>query len=270
MNLLQSPKELLDKTEGDLQQGDLKSAKATLEKIRVAELVNTQSATYARLCWRSGQAELGLRYLSPLLKNKSFRSSSGDWAEYAMCLNAIGASSEAQAVLKGKCGADPAFNTYMGFSLIYEWDYLAAIPFLEKAGQQKDLSPYQVAVAQVNLLGAYIAEDLVAQALPLYLELAQNLSAAYTRLHHNLKELSLQLLVAQKKYDQALAALKTEFKAAPTEGPEVFYYKKWKTIVEVEMGLQDLPSLIKLGHEAGNRSAGKSPETVRLGSRLKP
>lgn len=247
---MQTNKEILDNVENSLQRGDIKSACDNLEAVKVAELINTQSTLYTRFCWRTGQAEAGLRYLNPLLKNKAYRASSGDWAEYAMCLNAVGASAEAREILSEKCSSDPYYNIYMAFSLIYEWDYNAAISLLEKAVTQKDLPSYQLEVARINLLSCYIAEDLTAQAVPLYEMLATSLSPAYQRLHSNLKELHLQLLVVQGRFEEALNCLQQDFKEPPTSGPEVFYYKKWKTIVEVELGLKQIQALIDLRNEA--------------------
>lgn len=243
-------KELLEKAETHLQSGDIEAAAECLNSLKIAELVGSQSALYTRLCWRSRQAEAGLRYLNPLLKNKSYRASTGDWAEYAMCLNAIGAVAEGRNILKEKCASDPYYNIYMGFSLIHEWNYKEALSYLEKAVQQKDLAVYQIDVARVNLLSSYIVEDLLDKAIPLYEFLEKNLSQTYKRLRVNLKEIHLQLMVAQKRYEEALNCLISDYKQPPTNGPELFYYKKWKTIVEVEMGLQDLKGLLELHDEA--------------------
>lgn len=243
-------KELLEQLELSLQWGDVKTALQGLDTLKITELVGSQIPLYARLCWRSGQAEAGLRYLNPLLKNKSYRATSEDWAEYAMCLNAIGAAAEARDLLQEKCARNSYYNVYMGFSLIYEWDYKAAIPLLEKAIQQEDLPVYQIQVAQVNLLSCYIAEGQADKAEPLRLLLNEKIPEKYQRLRTNLKELGLQLLVIQKKFKEALEGLQADHQQPFKATPEAFYYKKWKTIAEVELGLQEVESLIALRNEA--------------------
>lgn len=247
---MSNSRELLEKVESCLQQGEVQAARDCLDEIKPKELSGALSAHFVRMCWRSGRPEAGLRHLNPFLKNKSYRAMSIEWAEYAMCLNAIGAVKEGRQLLLEQCRSDAYFDLYMGFTYIYEWDYNEASKFLEQAVSNTDLPGYQLAVARVNLLSCYVAEERAENAEKLFQKLNTEIPIEYRRLRLNLRELELQLLVLQGRFDEALNKLQNDFGVVPTSGPEVFYYKKWKTLVEVEKGIQKIESLLELRNEA--------------------
>ncbi len=246
---MSSVAETLKIIEQALQGGNIDAAVSSLHKVNTQQLGAGEIAHYAQLAWRSGAPDLGLKLLSALLKNPARASHPAEWAEYSCCLSSLGALQQARDILKRKCAGYQLQRLYLGFSFIYEWDYAQALVYLEASLAGDDLTAYQKQVLQVNLLSCYISEERFVEAESLLASLWSEIAPAHQRLRMNVGELKLQLLVAQSKFQQALLCLNDD-QNVPGSGPESFYYQKWKSILEVEMGTSDPDELLRLRDRA--------------------
>lgn len=245
---------LLSEIDTLIQSGQIEKASESLKSIKQSGLSRTQYSFFVQLCWRTGNVDIGLHFLNPFIKNRAVKLSPAEWVEYAMCLCNIGAIFEAQTVLKKNAQEHELFNLYMGFSLIYLWDYEGAVVSFKEAIRIIDPKSYSYSVALVNLLACYVAIDNFTEANQLYSKLKTDIPGKFQRLHHNLSEIYLQLLCGEKRIDEGMKFLNQQYSSATLTGPEKFLFHKWKTILQVESGSVDKNELLSVSQIANTHS----------------
>lgn len=241
---------LLSEIDDLIQAGQNDTAHERIQEISKNKIPRTLYSYFVRLCWRSGNFNIGLQLLNPLIKNRSAKLSTAEWIEYAMCLNNIGAVREAQTTLSNYAAPHELYSLYMAFSCIYQWDYEQAVTYLNKALSTLEPNSYFYSVAQINLLASLVAIEDFASANKLYLNLKTNLPFNYKRLHTNLTEIYLQMLCGEKKYAEGINFLNQQFSEKTLSGPEKIFFTKWKTILEVDAGISDKESLLLISRTA--------------------
>lgn len=243
---MNTPADDISAIENLLQSGEFSSAHLRLKEINTNKLTRDQFANYVNLSWRSGNVDLGLELLNPLIKNKAARLSEKEWGEYAMCLNSIGAVVEAKKILSQDARSYKFFDLYSSFSFIYEWNYQEAIPHLENAIKNLPPASYQYDVGRINLLACFVAQEKYPEANELIRTLKDELNEKHKRLRSNLEELTLQLLSGESRYQEGLQFLNQKYGVTDSKGPEEILFQKWKTILEVGAGSIEKEELLKV------------------------
>lgn len=213
--------------------GRLADGRSKLRAISPKAVAKNLRAQYARLSWRLGIAELGLRALSRAVREDR-QASPEERAEYAACLNSIGSTQEAHTLLLDEESPCAWTSLYEAFTQISMWDYSGAGQTLERLLEtpnlMAELPSYNRLVARVNRLACLIVDENWDRATTEWNELYRIVSKEnHTRLLANLQELRLQLLYGTKQFKKARTLIE---KSSNLEGPERLHSLKWSTLIE--------------------------------------
>lgn len=214
--------------------GRFEDGRAKLRAISPKSVTKNLRAHYARLSWRLGLAELGLRALAHAIREDR-QASPEERAEYAACLNSIGSTQEAHTLMLGEESPCAWTSLYEAFTRISMWDYSGAGQTLERLLETPDLvtelPSYNRLVARVNRLACLIVDENWDRATAEWADLYRVISKEnHTRLLANLQELRLQLLYGTKQFKKARTLIE---KSSNLEGPERLHYLKWSALIGI-------------------------------------
>lgn len=236
-----------------IRQGEFSRARQMLLGINLKEVDSKYHAFIARLSWRLGVPQIGIRALSFRVREKYEQTTAEERAEYAACLNSIGGISEASQLLTDEREGNGWTELVRAFILISQWDYEAAENVLFRLFSQpmfQELPLYNQMVAKINYLASLIANEKWEKADSVFVSLKDLLRGdQYRRLYSNLKELHLQYLLGTKQYESVSEALGV-VDAQRIQGPERFYLLKWMTYLDVLQGRAGPEKLLDLSLEA--------------------
>jgi len=195
----------------DIRSGRIGKALARLNQLPYRTVPRKFAEPIAHLYYRSRNFNRCLEILSPFVRpaDHMHRPTDAEAATYAIALIKIGSVAEGMQILIDLKGRIPEADLYMAFAYQAMWDYGQAIPHLERYIQARGLTPYQVAIAKVNLIAACISSHRPAQAEQLLTQLLrESRDEKWTLLFKNLQELSAKLHIEHKDWDAARAVLK--------------------------------------------------------------
>lgn len=227
----------LKNIDSNIRKGQFKTAAQSLQsfvksgshlefKPQQITLEGMDQLTYlAHLCRRADLPDLTVQLLSRRVRGEQERkepASAKDQLEYAAALTHLGATFEAQKLLKEiSPDEDPFCLLYLAFSQMGQWDYVSSenhlSAFLKRVENgAKPLDPYWIRVAKVNYAASLAQNQKVDLAFPLLDELLQEtLVSQNLLLRANLLGIYAHLLLdqgdwvlAQKALDEAGLLLK--------------------------------------------------------------
>ena len=216
-----------------IRSGQASRARKKILSLAKKRLPRSLKAPLARLAWRTDCPETGIRLLFRLVRPRAHspvHPSPGELAEFAACLIRLGASREGLHLLSKLNPRDyPYISLYRAFGLFNQWAYGEAIPHLLAYCDQDHEDEYQVLVAQVNLVAAYLFVRKTVEATELLESLYQKTrSPDRVLLRGNIRELTAQNLMLKKEWYLArklLIAAKGDLRQ--TGGTEAFFIDKW-------------------------------------------
>ncbi len=232
--------ELEKRIRSAIEEGALAKAVETLDSLNFKTTTRgdlLKAAHYYRRCGRADRAISILRpYVRPSHKNL-YKTRDAEKIEYAASLTGLGAVQESQKLLSTiGVSSNSDLQLFQAFNMIKQWNYSAAIPFLESFLEQES-SSYRLSVGRVNLLQSYIFCDRMKEAKIIIEDLEWQRALASEgkfRLLGNLEELKAQYYfecrewdLAKKCLDQAKGYLKED------GGIEFFFIQKWNFIVSL-------------------------------------
>lgn len=204
-----------------LREGRLAEARETLAAHAPPE--RTSVVELARLAWRAGAPELGLRWLKPFLDDATPR----ERAEYAGCLIEIGAVDEAERWL-----ANIDFPLHRALAHLARREFAQSIPLL-KRHLTVSLEAYERAETKVSLASAYVFVGDFPRADFLLREILHEGSLrGFTRVLWKAIELTGEKFIAERRYEEADRFLgkAAEWLAQSGEGDD-FTLRRYRAIV---------------------------------------
>ncbi len=227
-----------------IRRGETTAVLEALRRIARRGVPAADRAEFANLAWRSGDPELGLRALSPIVRGtgrKRGTPTEAEIAEYAACLVRLGAIDEAMTLMQGLPATNPQADLYRGYAHIARWEYREAIPCLTRYLAVPALSDYERLVARINLASSLVYERHHFQAEALLRELLHEASVRGLSLALGvLLELSAGNLILQNKLDSAGPFL-TRAEKELQGGGDIFAFlvRKWKAILAFRQRPED-------------------------------
>ncbi|MCM2278254.1 MAG: winged helix-turn-helix domain-containing protein [Oligoflexia bacterium] len=222
-----------------LRQGRHGQVRQELSRINAREVPRASLQPLARIARRAGTYSLALRLLNPVCRpapGMRMDALPGELAEYAMALVKNGSIDEALALLRGiEPRSEPLALLYQAFALFPRWEYLKAIPLLERFGREMAESAYERRVAEVNLLAALIYAKRLDEAERLAERLRDTTARDGQRLlHANALELSAQLAFQAGNHPLARERLQAagNLLADAPVGDRLFV-EKWQAVIEL-------------------------------------
>lgn len=256
----------IDELESLVRAGRFDVVEDRLRKCLPSKVDRKDALALANIARRINLPYLALRILNPIVRPKMKGkppASDSELLEYAESLRRAGALDEAWKILNG---IDPELTPqvllFRAFCLINQWRYGDAIPVLLEYVQTTGLTPYERAVAKVNLAASMLQQDQLNEVETFLTQLREEtLQSEFLLLYGNCLELTGQLKIRQENYDEALAILAESRSTLGHAGAvENLLSQKWKAIADalkqdrVTCGLIDL-------HKAAQ--SAKHWETVR-------
>ncbi len=258
-------KQLLEKCEEYLRAGHVGKTAQLVAHLNLSRVPREWRLPLAKVCRRAGHTSLGLKLLTATVlspqKKLSTVPTPQEVSEYAVLLQRNGSVDEALRILdKVDSKSVPEAELYRAFCYFNRWDYLSAIPRLEKYLAATPAG-YAQLTGQVNLCAAFAMTRNHEQALAL---LAPAMVAAHAgghrRLEANLLEISAQVRIqmdepqkAENNLDRALALLDS------LKVHDSVFIQKWKAVLQATRENSAAP-LIALRERA---RSGRFFETVR-------
>lgn len=249
--------------------GRAEEAGTLLKKIASKKIDRSQLIRVGWQLVRCGIPLRAIQLLRPFVresKKTNCNATDEEKALYAGSLAQIGANLEAIELLdQVSVKKVPAALLYRGFALVNEWNYRPAIPVFLEYMETRELTEYQRAVGQLNLAACYVHERHFERASSLLNSLYQEAEKkSWVRIRGNLHELFAQNAVNAKEWKEADRYIeRAEMDLKDTGGPDAFFVRKWKAILEVQRSKgkgRSLELLEDLKQEATDRMHW---ETVR-------
>ncbi len=238
--------------------GQVRQARRELE-LRLQEPVERPFLSeVAALCRRTGLAERSVKLLAPWVRpnvRTVVQATDAEKGEYAAALIQIGADLEGTRLLESVNPQHfPRALFFRALALFSRWDYLPAIPLLERYVSIPTLTPYDRLIGEVNLTAAQVACDQNAPRLPELI--ARTHEQGLHLLHTNLLEIQAQSLITQGRTEEAADALNRASSFLREIGQtDALFLKKWKAVLE-----RDERALLRVRKEA---EIARHWETVR-------
>lgn len=263
---------LLEHIDALIRQGQDAQAHSLLLKFERPQIDRSLLRELSNLCRRSGLIQLGLRFLTPVIRaeaeSKSDPALPEELSEYAMLLQRSGAVNEALGILQNiDPRHDPKVLLFQAFCYFNEWNYAAATPLLKKYLDQP-LDDYSRLIGQVNLAASLItlqqfdeAESLMA----LNFQGADRANAE--RLKGNLFELQAQIHLGLGKYDHAKNDLQNAQKIlGGIQNEDLLFVQKWKAVIELleKQNAEDLLVFQSTAEKAGDFESVRESILFRL------
>ncbi len=228
--------ELVTQLDVTIRQGQINAARRQLWQIVPKEIPRLWVAAIARLTRRARMNYLTLRILAPIVQSKYLLDSAANEEElalYAGALIRVGGRKQGLEILsKLNWAQNPEVIMFQVDAFFSEWNYAGALPLLKKYLKSTAISDYQRLVGRLNLAAGFVSEELFGPALDLLSDIrAECKFKGHRLLYANSLELSAQVALAQKRYQQANQQLELAAKILKDEvGSYRFFLKKWKAI----------------------------------------
>jgi hypothetical protein len=246
-----------------IRHGHILKVQNALKSIVLTHVPRKFFADIANFSWRVGIADIGLRLLNPIVRDKylSLEISERELVEYANCLRYIGCSQEALILLGKGQSHSPWVEQAKAFVYISEWNYEKAVEILKDLLNKEfqGYPAYQYEVNRINFLACLIFLENWEEA-HVQIDICLQSKKISQRLLSNLTELRLQCALGEGRFEEADKISKDLAKLS--EGSiEALYLKKWQAILSSQYDKKQAKiSLLEVRHAALNL---KKWETVR-------
>ena len=230
---------ILHSLEAGLRAGGVSKVRKALLTVNISKLKREELLQVSNLARRAGVPLIALRALGSIVhQNREIHSPATveELASYAIALHKVGASGEAQMLLKPLNGkTHPQVLLYRAFVHFSKWEYREPIHDLQQFIEAKGLSSYERLVGQLNLAAAFVTEELYTDAETL---LSNIFSIAkqhsFSAVYSSALELSAQLSYARRDFQRGLKYLTEarELTEAQTEA-QLAWVDKWQCLIEL-------------------------------------
>jgi tetratricopeptide (TPR) repeat protein len=232
--------ELLQSCEDLLRTGKVGKAAHLVAELNLAKVPREWRLPLAKICRRAGHTSLGLKLLAPVIlspqKKLSTTPTPHEITEYAVLMQRNGSVDEALRLLdKVDANVVPDAELYRAFCFFNRWDYLSAIPRLEKFVAMSS-EGYSKLTGQVNLAAAFAMTQKHDSALAILAEASSAArSGGHLRLEANILEISAQVFLqmdqiskASEYLDQAVVLLDS------LKVHDSVFIHKWQAILQAK------------------------------------
>jgi tetratricopeptide (TPR) repeat protein len=215
---------------------------------KIKDIPRAQAERFAHFHYRVGLFSRGLQILSPIVhpsETGGVLASDRELTTYAVLLIKIGSLQEAKNILSKVSSQIYDVELYRAFAAQAEWAYNKAIPHLRKYLAHSNLTPYEVAIAEVNLAASLIAEGESEESRVLLGRLFEKARTnQWTLIYKNAQELLGQLSLVVGDFNEAQrllneAAAKERYRDS---GIFDFFIDKWRAIVEIRQNPKNMSS----------------------------
>ncbi len=230
----------MEQLETLIREGKIEEARNELLKLTAStpflKQHRSQSSHFAA---RVGLPELGLKWLRPLVlstQGSTSIASPAETAEYALCLVRVGALSEAKRwlnTLDSKTYGKIDFYQFLAH--IGSWNYIDAIPYLERYIKNNPLSDYEERVAHINLASALVVTRDHQRAETILRDLREKCRQSnQLLLFSNANELTTANFIYQKDYSAAEKSLQVA-ETILGNAPVVYslLIRKWRAVLHL-------------------------------------
>lgn len=208
-----------------------------LEGVSQVKIPDSQRALFAALARRLARPKMALKILHPNVLDLR-HAKAEDIVEYATNLRRLGLIHQCRRVL-GSSASTPLKNLHLAFCSIHHWDYPAAQQELQEYLKQKPDVKMRL-LAEVNLAAAHIYNGNLEMAEELLRRISPDCERIYPHLYLNCLELNGQLLMIQKRLNEARKSLdKATSLVGEQEGFTTNQIEKWDWILRVHEGSID-------------------------------
>lgn len=239
--------------------GDHEECRRILNSTDPKKIPRNWVVVFAEIAFRLNIPLYTLKTLQPIIyPENSLNSSAASEKEkiiYATALSSLGAIKDALEILEQiDTSKEPETLFHHASAHIYDWNYLASVPFLKKHIASKKVAPYKRLVSQVNLAAAFVNIGDWSTAYELLEEIKTTCEAnSYQLLLGNCFELQAQTEIFQGRYDEALKFLDKSASYLKSQGGLYsMYTEKWTIICHClqSRNLQQLQKLTALRAKA--------------------
>ncbi len=232
-------KDLIEKIEANIREGQLAQARSQLKAIRRHEIPRSLQKEMASLARRCQLFQMALKILHPTVRLPSHLEppTSAEKAEYAASLLRANSVSEARQLLLS-CSAKeaPEVNLFLGFCEVMEWRYKESIIPLRKFIEEDRISPYQKLVAKLNVAAAYTAIEEFHEANVYLADLeSETADPKLSLLHSSVLELKLQNQIQMRQWSLAEETYEIAKNATPGNlASQHRFLSKWHLVLQME------------------------------------
>lgn len=225
----------LARIESLVRAGEPGPAALEMEALSKKRLTRAEALSLARLTYRAGAAPLGLRLLHRYVRSPK-PATDAERAVYAVCLERVGATEEAAALLDTVDAARaPSALFFRALVHIARWDYAGAVPLLVEYLRTPRLEPYQRLVAKTNLAASFLVTGRARDGVHLVRELLYRTSLGkWHLLHANALELYAQSCLLRGKPEAAERVLDRAERVLREAGTvDALWVRKWRAIASL-------------------------------------
>jgi len=232
-------KELIERCEEALRAGHRHLAAQSLQELSPSKVPRVWRLPLANLCRRARLLALGLRLLTPVVRNQEAirepGASADEKAEYAILLERCGAGREALELLKP---LDPKQTPEVRIARVHcyfgMWNYELAVPELQEYLRQPR-TPFLATVSRLNLAAAFIALGRLDEA-PGFIEqvIADAGKMKNQKLQGNALELLAQIHVARNDRAAAAKALQEAVPLLGVGSTDLLFVEKWRAVMDAK------------------------------------
>lgn len=189
----------------------------------------------AGLARRVGLPVVAIKMLNPIVRcapRSAIKATDLERAEYGAALHAIGATWEADQVLRVvNPRVVPQALLYRAFGFFTQWNYQDAIPCLISYIESPGLDSYQRLVGQLNLVAAYVVEGKNTSMATMLQELRSQTNQQHSqRLYANSLELSAQFAISRGDWAQAAGYLSKAERLVSRDTLDHMFLLKWRAV----------------------------------------
>jgi tetratricopeptide (TPR) repeat protein len=231
-------KELLQQCEEFLRAGHVGKAAQAVAQLNLARVPRESRLPLARICRRAGHASLGLKLLTPVILSPERKlltiPTPQEITEYAALTQRNGSADEALRLLdKVDAKLVPEAELYRAFCYFNRWDYLSAIPRLEKFLEAVP-EGYARLTGRVNLCAALAMTKRHEAALELIAQASEKArEGGHRRFEANLLEISAQVHIQMDRDEKAAASIERAMKLLDSvKVHDSVFIHKWQAVLQ--------------------------------------
>lgn len=232
--------------------GRMAEVRRSLRSLSPKGIPRNWAAIVARLARRARLNYLVLRILGPLMESKFILDAPATDEEIALyggSLIRVGARRQGlQLLLHLDDQKNPEIIMYKVDAFFSEWNYKQAIPLLKRYLKHESITDYQKLVGRLNLAAAFAFEGQNGYARDLLSHIrADSQFKGHRLLYANALEISAQISLAEKKFDQANSELLLAFGSMQEqEGIYPYFVQKWQALSNFLQNPESKENLLQL------------------------
>ncbi len=254
--------------------GQIQQVVPILAGQKLKDIPRIHAERFAHFHYRVGLFTRGLQLLANIVyppEPRSTPASDRELATYAVLLIKIGSVFEAKNILAKVSSQLADVDLYRAFAEQAEWAYDLAIPHLRKYLGRTGLTPYEIAIAELNLTACLIHEGESEESRALLMRLFEKAKAnQWTLVYKNSQELLGQLSVVVGDFHEAHRLLNEAIAKERYRESSLFdfFIDKWRAIVAFKQNPENSSTQEEIQHIRARATQLKHWESVRECDRI--